>query len=40
MLPDEDAEMLMECDHCDGDGWIVQDGVRYPCPDCGGSGRE
>ena len=35
---DDEYEMLMECDACDGDGWVSDGDVAIECPECGGDG--
>jgi hypothetical protein len=34
----EDAEILIECDTCDGDGWQMWADGKMPCAECGGTG--
>lgn len=29
----------MLCPYCHGTRWVVRDGARQPCPECGGMGE-
>jgi len=41
--PNEKEKRFTECEHCDGDGWIVDvvylDEQRVTCPKCHGEGQ-
>ena len=37
---DDDAEILIECPYCDGDGFVSADGIMVECGECGGTGWE
>ena len=38
--PDERPEPVMvECEHCRGDGWLMDSEGGYDCPECDGTGE-